>query len=303
MKRLLLTMLLIIPVVCFCQVPDPMPNTYVNDLSGVLSAEQVHTLNEKILAIENKSSVQIAVIVLNKLPDNMAIEDYALEVGKKWHVGNAKNGLVYVAAIDQHKQRLEVAGNLEGDIPDIEALHITDNIKPFFRNKDYYGGIDELLNGINQRIDPVIKQQMALAAAEQEKKNENTKQGFITFFLWLLSLGVAFIFVRFVILRNYFKAKKEKREQEEEKERQERYSIPINPLLAAGAGYAAGSYSRPSNDNYVAPPSYDSGRSSSGSSSSGSDSSSYGNWGSGSSDSGSSSSDSGFSGGGSSNDW
>lgn len=293
MKKLLL-LLLLLPVLVFAQVPDPLPNTYVNDLATVLNAEQIHNLNEKILSIEKKSSVQIAVILINELPANMEIDQYALEVGRKWHVGNANNELVYVAAINQRKQRLEVAGNLEGDIPDVTTLEITDNVKPFFRNKDYYGGINELLDGINKRVDPVIKEQLKLAAAEQEKKNENTKQGFITFFMWLLSLGVLFVIVRFVFLRNYLKAKREKKEADEEKERQRDYSIP----LAAGlGGYVAGRYSRPTynnNDNYIPPSTnnYSSGSSSS--------SSSYGSWGSGSSGSDSSS---GFSGGGSSNDW
>ena len=301
MKKLLL-FLLLIPTLLLGQVPDPIPNTYVNDLSKVLSTEQLHNLNEKILNIEKKSSVQIAIILINELPANIEIDQYTLEVGRKWHVGNAKNVLVYVAAINQHKQRLEVANNLQGDIPDIEALHITDNIKPFFRNKDYYGGINELLDGINKRVDPIIKEQLKLAAIEQEKKDENTKQGFFTFFMWLLSFGLLFVLVRFVFLRNYFKAKREEKEAEEE--RQNNLSIPLV------AGLAAGSYlSRrrdPEPDSYIPPlstPSNDIGSNSDDSSSNSDDSSSYGNWGSGSSDSGSSSSDSGFSGGGSSNDW
>lgn len=298
MKKYVL-ILLLLPLKIFCQIPEPLPNTYVNDLANTMTIEQIHTLNEKILSIETKSSVQIAVILINKLPEKYSIEDYSLELGKKWHVGNAHNGLVYVAVVDEHKQRLEVADNLQGDIPDIESYGIMDNVKPFFRNKDYYGGVNELLDGINKRIDPVLKEQMKLAQAEKDKKDENTKQGFITFFLWLGSLFVGFIVIRFVFMRGYFQRKKEKKKQLEEEERKRNYDSFAS---SAVTGYMASSYINKSDDTYTPPPSYDSGSSYNSGSSSNDNGSSYGNWGSGSSDS-SSSNDSGFSGGGSSSDW
>lgn len=304
MKKLLF-LLLLLPISVIAQVPEPLQNTYVNDFASLLNAEQIHNLNEKILSIEKKSSVQIAVILINDLPANMQIEQYALEVGRKWHVGNAKNGLVYVAAINQHKQRLEVAGNLEGDIPDITVLEITDNIKPFFRNNDYYGGINELLDGINKHVDPVIKEQLKLAASEHQKSIENLKQSVYTFFTWLLGVALLLVTLWFVFLKNYFKSKREKKKALEQEIKQADYSMP---LAGAVSGYIAGRHVRitESNDSYTPPQTYNnynwensSSRDNSSSNSS-SDSSNYGSWGSGSSDSDSSS---GYSGGGSSNDW
>src|SRR5438105_648042 len=319
MKKLLIILALLVPYFSFCQIPEPLPNTYVNDLAGVLKPDELKSLNETILAVEKISSVQIAIVLINDLPDRYEIEDYAREIGRKWHVGNAKNGLVYVAAINAHKQRLEVASELEGDIPDIVAKQITDNLKPNFKNKDYYGGLQVLLNGINERIDPVIKEQNRLAELEQAKKNQKLFDGFISVLVWIGGIGVAaavvWYFIFYPIQRRKRKAREEAEEKErelqrlKEKERRASYASTMNSFKSShSAPPPPKPIAREEKTTYIPPiiplsTDSDNYRSSSSSSSNSSDnSSSYGNWASCSSDS-SSSSDSGYSGGGSSNDW
>lgn len=312
--------LLLISEISFGQVPDPIPNTYVNDLSGKLTTEQLHNLNESILAIEKKSSVQIAIILLDKLPDNLTIEDYALQVGRKWHVGNAANGLVYVAAISQRKQRLEVARNLEHQITDLAALQLTDNIKPYFRSQDYYGGINALLNGIDEKLTPILKEQTALGEAELKKKEDQDVTGWGWVIFWF-AIGASLTWIVFIYRRN--KAKQIQKSYDDlikANQPSKGYdygsgviAAGVGGITAASAAYLLSknkerrsSYTPPiidtDDDTYkrstYTPPS------TSYSSPSSNNDSSYGNWGSGSSDSGSSSSsDSGYSGGGSSNDW
>lgn len=328
MKQILI-ILFIVPAFCFGQIPDPLPNTYINDLANVLTPAQEQSINERIYAIEKKSSVQIAVILLSELPGDMDIADYAMQVGRKWHVGNARNGLVYVAAINQRKQRLEVAGNLEGDIADVTAMRIIDNIKPYFRVQDYYGGVNKLLDGIDERVDPIKKEQLKLLQAEQDKKDEQFKESALNVLLWLFIIAITCI----IAWVSYFRPRRRKRQMEEEmNDRKNDLSLSgltgaggIPTMMAATAGLSMCSVRRKKklfqqpeyksddinkltkkndDDDYTPPPSFYSGNSgSSGSGSSSNDnSSSYGNWGSGSSDSGSSG-DSGFSGAGSSGEW
>lgn len=320
--RKIILLLLFAHSICFGQIPDPLPNTYVNDLTGKLTAGQLHSLNEKILAIEKKSSVQIAVVLVDRLPAGVSIEDYAMSIGRKWHVGNANNGLVYVAAIEQRKQRLEVATALEHQLTDVEAYRMTNNVKPFFRKQDYYGGIDNLLKEIGNKLDPILQEQLALAQVERNKKDEKTLKvlGHVGFF-GAIAAGLFFAFYI-----PYTKRRRKKREEGEAAERammekqrfdmakheEEMYAATMQKVVAAKMDSV-----QPKKDNikvekkvskrdeddgpsYVPVP-YSSSIGSSSSSSS-SSSSDYGDWGSGSSGS-SSSSDSGYSGGGSSNDW
>lgn len=315
MKKVIF-LLLLIPTLSFGQIPDPKPNTYVNDLSGKLSSEQLHTLNESILAIEKKSSVQIAVVLMDKLPDNMSVEDYSLEIGRKWHVGNAANGLVYVAAISDRKQRLDVARNLEHQITDVAALEITNSIKPFFRNQDYYGGLNQLIKGIDEKLNPIVAEQKQLGAAELQKKEDENASW------WWLIIG-AITLSSMALIAYRINIKKQKL-LEKEYEDLKKANTPSNNYglssIATGVGVGAitGAYTaallrkREEKRNTYTPPITDTDDTytrssytppSTSYSSPSSNDSSYGNWGSGSSDSGSSSSDSGYSGGGSSNDW
>lgn len=291
MKRLLT--LLLLPAITLAQIPDPLPNTYVDDLAGVLTTYQVGKINEQVHQLETKYSVQLAIVLVGDLPTNYEIEDYAREIGRKWHVGNARNGLVYVAAINQHKQRLEVAANLEGLIPDITARHLTDNIKPFFRNKDYATGLLNMVKEIDDLINSEAQEQRKLAEEERNKKSDNT-------LLIGLLLIVCFI-GPWIIAVWIINRRKKKRITPEPKyspstiaSRYAGSSNYVAPVIVNNENNYSSGYSKSDDDDR---PSYRSSSSDSGSSSN----SDYGNWGSGSSDSGSS--DSGFSGGGSSNDW
>lgn len=301
MKKLTF-LLLLLPSICFSQIPEPRPNTYINDFAGVLTANQISVLNDSIYQIEKRTSVQIAVVLVNDLPSTMSIEDYSLGIGRKWHVGNAKNGLVYVNAISARKIRLEVADNLQGDITDLSASHITNRLKPYLKNKDYFGSIQELLDGIKQKIDPIAKQQLKLAEAELEKKQEQAKDTAISVLLWILGLAITvFGTWKIFFAPGYYRRKKEKEEEAEKAYEALKESYRNNPRPRYERQSSSTPYVSPTviNNDY-SPPSNDSGYSRS---SNNDNSSNYGNWGSGSSDIGSSSSDSGFSGGGGGTDY
>lgn len=293
MKKLSLLLSICLAFNCFGQVIKPATNTYVNDSAGVLSGADIQALNVQIRTLEDSTSVQVAIVLLSKLPDNLSIEDYTLQVGREWHVGNANNGLVYVAAIDQHKQRLEVANKLQGTITDVDALHITDLIKPYFRNKDYAGGLKAMVTAIDKKIHPDVAEQLQIADTEKALKDD--KGG--NWFMWFMIIISGISAIVFAVYR-FFKSPKEgEPEYKGGALSAQQHDYLTNPIYRSNY-YRDTPYKNKSSDDYVPPSnSSNSTNNDSGSSSSSSD---FGNWGSGSSGSDSSS---GFSGGGSSNDW
>lgn len=313
MKHLLF-FLLLWPMLSIAQVPKPMPNTYINDLSGSLSADQIRNLNIQIRAIETAQDAQIAVVLVHSLPANLSIEEYAMQIGRTWHVGNNRRGLVYVAAIDQHKQRLEIGTGLEGTITDIQAKELTDNIKAFFRSNHYYEGISTMLTSINTILKPVDK--AVLMPVKRSEENDT-----ILTVIIFLAIGMVIGILSIIVQRH--KRKVLEAAAEKEKDSYVPYDRKYaDTLYARGLkrsfdekGKPGTSPTRPGhgkNTTVIAPViineeptrSYNSDSSladNSSSSSSSSGSSDYGSWGS--SDSSSSSSSDSFSGGGSSNDW
>jgi uncharacterized protein len=132
--------------------PKPNPPKLVNDAAGVLSPEQVAILEQKLVALDDSTSNQIAVVLIKTL-DGVAIEDYAQKLFREWGIGNKKtnNGVLIIAAIDDRKMWITIGYGLEGAIPDITASSIYRNeMAPAFREQNYYRGIDNAINALSK---------------------------------------------------------------------------------------------------------------------------------------------------------
>ncbi len=130
--------------------PRPSPPTLVNDFAQVLSGEQKARLEQQLVAYDDSTSNQVAIVLIKTL-DDYPIEEYALRLFREWGIGNktTNNGVLILAAIDDHKVRIEVGYGLEGAIPDITASHIIrEDIAPNFRAGKYYEGLAAAANSI-----------------------------------------------------------------------------------------------------------------------------------------------------------
>jgi uncharacterized protein len=128
----------------------PNPPKLVNDLADVLSPGDEARLEQKLVAYDDSTSSQIAIVLIKTLND-YPIEEYAAKLFREWGIGNKKtnNGVLIIAAIDDHKIRIEVGYGLEGVIPDIIANQIIrDDIGPNFRSENYYEGLNAAAESI-----------------------------------------------------------------------------------------------------------------------------------------------------------
>jgi uncharacterized protein len=155
MKKIVLILLVFTRSFAWAQnVPaPPNPPRLVNDFAHVMTADQIQDLENKLVAYDDSTSIQIAVVTIQTTGD-YAIDDYALKILRDWKVGNKKtnNGVVVLAAIQDHKVFIATGYGMEGVLPDITAKEIIDNeIVPNFReNNNYYRGFDLATNAIIQ---------------------------------------------------------------------------------------------------------------------------------------------------------
>jgi uncharacterized protein len=135
------------------QVPArPNPPRLVNDFANVLSPEQVDILERKLVALDDSTSNQIAVVLVKTLDGN-AIEEYSVKLFREWGIGNKKNnnGVLIVASMDDHKIWITVGYGLEGAIPDAMASSIYRNeMVPEFKAGNYYRGIDNAIDALGK---------------------------------------------------------------------------------------------------------------------------------------------------------
>lgn len=165
MKRLIIALTLVSSwLVGFSQDFPAKPNKLVNDYTNTLSASQVQQLENKLVAFDDSTSTQIAIAIVKSVGD-YDINEYALELGRKWGVGQAgkNNGIMIVVAIGDRKISIQTGYGLEGVLPDIYAKRIIENeIKPNFKAGDYF-------QGLNSGTDAIIKY------TKGEYKNDNPK--------------------------------------------------------------------------------------------------------------------------------
>jgi uncharacterized protein len=151
MKRyILLFSLLILSWNTFAQEFPAKPSKLVNDYTNTLSAAQIAQLENKLVAFDDSTSNQIAVVIIKSVGD-YDINEYALELGRKWGVGGQEknNGVILLVALGDRKLSIQTGYGLEGALPDIYTKRIIENdIKPFFKGGDYYSGIESGTNAI-----------------------------------------------------------------------------------------------------------------------------------------------------------
>ena len=165
-------------------IAKPSPATLVTDVAGVLSPEQKQALENKLVAIDDSSSNQIAVVIIPSL-DGYPKEEYANKLLRDWGIGGKKNnGILLLISVNDRQIRIEVGYGLEGAIPDVTALNIIDNdIKPAFKAGNYYEGID-------QATDNIAKAAVGEYKVAKAKKSKSKGSGGLFLIILIIILAV-----------------------------------------------------------------------------------------------------------------
>jgi uncharacterized protein len=117
--------------------------TRITDQAGLLTAAQRQQLEQTLSDFEAAKGSQVAVLtVASTQPET--IEEYGIRVATAWKLGRkgVDDGALLLIAKDDRKMRIEVGYGLEGAIPDAVAKRvIAEIITPYFKQGDYFGGI------------------------------------------------------------------------------------------------------------------------------------------------------------------
>ena len=128
--------------------PRPEPPRLVNDLAGVLTADQVQQLERKLVNFNDTTSTQITIVTVKSL-NGYDKADFAYRLGEQWGVGQKgkNNGIVVLVKPKYGNERGQVyiasGYGLEGVIPDAIGVRIVNNeMIPNFKENNYFGGLD-----------------------------------------------------------------------------------------------------------------------------------------------------------------
>jgi uncharacterized protein len=142
------------------EVAVPPLTARVTDLTGTLAPAQRDALEQELRAFETRKGSQIAVLIVPTTKPE-AVEQYSMRVAETWKIGRKgarggriDDGVILLVAKDDRELRIEVGYGLEGAIPDAVANRVIDEIiVPFFKQGDFYGGIQAGISRLIRLID------------------------------------------------------------------------------------------------------------------------------------------------------
>jgi uncharacterized protein len=173
-----------LPFLIFAQnIPEkPSPPRLVNDLVGLMSAEEQAALERKLVGYEDSTSTQIAIVTV-KSTGGYEANDVAFQILRQWGVGQKgkNNGMVMLIATEDRKIAIQTGAGISGSVPDILIKRIIDQqIIPAFKQQKYYDGFDRATSSIIER-------------AKGEFKNDKEQaQGIDPFLVLIILLVVGF---------------------------------------------------------------------------------------------------------------
>lgn len=173
---------------------QPNPPRLVNDFAGVLSSSESEALEQKLVAYDDSTSTQIAVVIIESL-EGAEVGSYAAELGEKWGVGSKKNhnGVMILMAKKERKVTIRTGYGVEEKLGAIICDRIIKNtLVPNFKQGNFYGGFDEATNEIMARLSGMY--------VNDNPKDDNAPP----IPIWVIIL---FIFLIFFILPRIFSGK------------------------------------------------------------------------------------------------
>lgn len=181
--------------------PTAAAGIYVQDYAQVLSAEDKRRLLSIGQELDNKTTVQLAVVTVKTL-DGQPIEDYALSILREWGIGSKEknNGALIVVAVQDRRSRIEVGYGLEGLLTDGLTGRIQDQAMiPYFRKGNYAAGI---VNGYAVTASLIAKDagvQLTSINSEQiavpAKTTNNTDQEYPFWLKLLIGAGIVLLLI------------------------------------------------------------------------------------------------------------
>jgi len=170
---LLLIALLLVLSDASAQAPVPALSRPVTDLTGTLTARQINRLERKIKAFESSHGSQLAVLLIpSTQPEDIA--QYGIRVADAWKLGRPQqdDGVIFLVAKADRRQRIEVGYGLEGAIPDAIAKRIIEEVvRPYFKQGDFYAGIAA---GVDRLMALMAGEQLPGPDIDRPARQENT---------------------------------------------------------------------------------------------------------------------------------
>lgn len=194
------------------------PDNYLTDMGNMIEDSKEPEINNWIAEYERESTAEICIITVKNLADK-DVADYGVEQGRRLGVGKkgADNGIVIVLSLEDRKWTIKTGYGMEGVLPDYTCSEIGQDMVPFFKQGDYYGGLMKALSEIKQHVGTDIEAKKEWMKKKKEADEKAWQEGWDKFLDILATLAIIGL-IGGAIGYSYYKAKKKIKEMKEMKD-------------------------------------------------------------------------------------
>ncbi len=130
--------------------PEPTNDFFVNDFVNIIDDIDESEIMKIGADLYEQTNAQIVVVTIDSL-DGYDVDEYALELGRKWGVGNedSDNGVVILLSLSDRQISIQVGYGLEGCLNDGKVGRILDDYAiPYLTVDDFSTGLTEAYKAV-----------------------------------------------------------------------------------------------------------------------------------------------------------
>jgi uncharacterized protein len=181
----------------FAQAQDQLKiSGYVNDFANVLNAATRTRLTELCTELNQKAQAQIVVVTVRSL-EGRPIEDYSIDLATRLGIGpkQSNRGVLILAAVDDHRYRIEVGYGLEEILPDGKVGGIGRDAVPYLRQNNYDGAVTLMTSEVASVI-AADRGVTLTGIVTRPRRQTNAPSGLSEIFLLLFLIFIIFSIFR-----------------------------------------------------------------------------------------------------------
>ena len=173
----------------------PVPDRWVTDSAQFLSAGVQRSLDRQLEEYERQTHHQV-IVWIGQTTGDAPIEDWAVKAFAKWKVGRKgmDDGLVLFIMAQDRRLRIEVGYGLEGNVPDVIASRIINEVLvPRIRDGNRDGAVTE---GVSAILAAIEGRPFSVAVQDTRGSGRRGSQPLtLGQILLFLIAGVVFLFI------------------------------------------------------------------------------------------------------------
>lgn len=168
----------------------------VLDNAGIFSKSELSQLESFIANLEERTGIQIAVIVVKNLGEE-DIESFSMKHAEQYKLGQkgTDNGVLLTVAMKEREVRIESGYGAEGILTDAVCARIIRNkITPLFKQEKYFEGIESGIKAIASVLasDETMTENQPQAENSAEEDEEESLFSVLAFVFFVVLIFVIF---------------------------------------------------------------------------------------------------------------